>query len=155
MLLNSDSMEDVREGVVRPIGLGSNGIGRRFGHRSIADTDPSGLLSDDYDFNMLIDGILESSDGSDESIDLDYLARVLSLRLSRTYATYPYVEHQLNSARIKTCCMWAYVKISRFGVLFGTVSRPGQARLPGFFPFVTNEQLGTIGDPIVAISRSS
>jgi hypothetical protein len=38
---------------------------------------------------MLIDDILEISDGSDESINLDYLARVRSQRLRRTCATYP------------------------------------------------------------------
>jgi hypothetical protein len=53
------------EGEVWPIGLGSTGIGRRCGHRSIADIDPTGILSDDSGFNMLIDGVLESSDGSD------------------------------------------------------------------------------------------
>jgi hypothetical protein len=72
MLLNNYQKEKVGvEGAVWPIGLGSTGIGRRFGHRRLADTDPTGLLSDDSNFNMLINGTLESSDGSDESIDLD------------------------------------------------------------------------------------
>jgi hypothetical protein len=64
MLLNSKNMEKL--GIeVWAIGLGSTGIGGRRGHRSITDTDPTGLLSNDSDFNMLIDGVLESSDGSD------------------------------------------------------------------------------------------
>jgi hypothetical protein len=82
MLLNSYKMESLGvEGVVWPIGLSSTGTGRCFGHRSIADTDPTGFLSDDSDSNILIDDILESSDDSDESIDLNYLERVRSLRL--------------------------------------------------------------------------
>jgi hypothetical protein len=64
--------------------------GRRLSPHRIADVDPAGLLSDDSDFNNLINDILESSDGSDESIDLDYLTRVRGQRLRRTCSTYPY-----------------------------------------------------------------
>jgi hypothetical protein len=103
MLLNSYKMESLGvEGVVWPIGLGSTGIGSCFGHRSIADTDPTGFLSDDSDLNMLIDDILESSDDIDDSIDLDYLARVRSL-LRRMCATFAdiLINERMNAKLIR------------------------------------------------------
>jgi hypothetical protein len=85
MLLNSYNMKSFAvEGVVWPIGLGSTGTCRRCGHRIIADTDPTGLLSGDSDFNASIDGIHESGE---ETINLDYIARVRSLRLVRPIPT--------------------------------------------------------------------
>jgi hypothetical protein len=52
--------------------------GRRFAPQGIADTSLADLLSDDSESSMLTDDIFESSDGCDESIDVDYFARVHS-----------------------------------------------------------------------------
>jgi hypothetical protein len=103
MLLNSYKMESLGvEGVVWPIGLGSTGIGRCFGHRSIADTDPTGFLSDDSDLNMLIDDILESSDGSEDSIDLDYRARPLTAPEANVFDLRGHLDQRTYERKVDT-----------------------------------------------------
>jgi hypothetical protein len=52
--------------------------------------DPSRLLSDDSIENDINDYLMESSDGSDESIDLEYLESLRRQRLPRCTDTYHY-----------------------------------------------------------------
>lgn len=52
--------------------------------------DPFHILSDESDIERILDDLNESSDGSDDPIDLDYLEQLRGQRLRRSAAAYPY-----------------------------------------------------------------